>query len=243
MKEHNTRGIQKHSESFKGLLKRLGFLNPLLGEKAQKLLYIKVRNRIARLGFQMENTGAITFLDWGMETESICFADWTDTWLDNDWDGSIVEPADWDTVDDDSLIEEPSIPEKVGETCSSPIKPDILAVEEPVQWVEEDEEEYWSEEEEFDEVDEANAVTSDTLEESSNLKAMASLYETPSWQQQSDNSDNTQEAPVTPKRPPRLRVIFTPSRLARFPILTVSHMAGWNMTRTRTKENQLAKKE
>jgi hypothetical protein len=93
MRRNNARMIGNHRTEFVQLLDTLGFTDPTLAPLVQKSLHTKLRHLIMRIGVEFRKTGVITVSKEQGKKEVVRFAKWTDSWLEDDWDGTIVKPA------------------------------------------------------------------------------------------------------------------------------------------------------
>jgi hypothetical protein len=94
MRQNNARKITGHEERLTGLLNALGFTNPAFSGQLRKLLYVKVRHLIWRLGDELKREGVIAVVLDEENKETVRFAEWTERWLLPSWDGS-TRPPGW----------------------------------------------------------------------------------------------------------------------------------------------------
>jgi hypothetical protein len=76
------------------LLNALSFTNPTFSGQLRKLLYVKVRHLIWRLGDQLKRDGVITVVLDEENKETVRFAEWMERWLLPIWAGS-TRPPGW----------------------------------------------------------------------------------------------------------------------------------------------------
>jgi len=93
MRKNNARMIGNHRTEFVQLLDTLGFTDPTLAPLVQKPLHTKLRHLIMRIGVELRKTGVIIVSKEQGKKEVVRFAKWTDSWLEDDWDGTIAKPA------------------------------------------------------------------------------------------------------------------------------------------------------
>ncbi|KAE8448311.1 hypothetical protein EG329_009555 [Mollisiaceae sp. DMI_Dod_QoI] len=112
MKINGARRITGHTESFNKLLADMKFTGQGHSKEVEATLRYKVSSRLATVYSALKKKGIVT--DVGVNTPNckenlkIKFADYTDTWLRPEWDGSLEMPNSWlaETVEVDHEIDE-----------------------------------------------------------------------------------------------------------------------------------------
>jgi hypothetical protein len=126
MKTNNARIITGHQKQFTELLRELGFLDNKFSLELRRALRDRTSRKINNLALCLRRAGAlkVSNKDDSRATtkghvEVIEFVDWTDTWLEGDWDGKFEKPWIWDT-------QNPRVPDKPKEN-----EPERFEVESP----------------------------------------------------------------------------------------------------------------
>lgn len=137
MWQHSTCTAKDHDFEFKLLLLTLGFCHPAFSPELKGLLRAKVYEQISQNATELKLLGAVTTIfDKKKKRRIVQFAEWTEGWMSESWDGSPRPPC-WTQLFFNPYFGESRgwlhmrVPVPAGKDTDLLVGPETLVVEEP----------------------------------------------------------------------------------------------------------------